>query len=51
MKRTHAAIVLVVVSAALAVLLLTQAISSMVGTLVFAAALAVVGVLSRGFRD
>ena len=50
MNRTRAAVVFVVISAALAVLVITKAIPAVVGGLVFAAALAILGVLSRGFR-
>jgi len=45
-----AAIALVIISAAGAVLLITKSIPAVVAGLVFASALAIMGVLSRGFR-
>jgi hypothetical protein len=50
MRRTHASIALVVISAVLALLLLTGVIQPVVAGAVFASALATLGVLSRGFR-
>ena len=50
MSRTVALALFLPVCLTLALLLLTQVISVILGTIVFAVALALFGVLSRGFR-